>query len=85
VAVEVYAVTWDWLAVQAWNGVPIDTIERDYFSEPVPRHHCARDIVNVSDATRYNLRSAHEIATCSLPSAGSSVARRIAPKESRMD
>jgi hypothetical protein len=63
--------TWDWLArckrdciLWDWiNGVPTDTLERDYSPNPYQGTIALGHIVKFADATRYNLRSGQEIAT----------------------
>jgi replicative superfamily II helicase len=51
-------ILWDWI-----SGVPTDTIERDFSPDPYRGAIALGDIVKFADATRFHLRSAHEIAS----------------------
>lgn len=56
------SILWDWI-----NGVPIDTIEQRYTPNPYQGRIGHGDIRKFADATRFYLRSAHQIVSLLLP------------------
>lgn len=52
------AILWDWL-----NGMSVEDIERQYSTTPVQGATSYGDIIRIVDASRFHLRSAHQILT----------------------
>jgi helicase len=50
------AIAWDWI-----DGVPIEEIEKRYTANPFQGVVNYGDIIRITDATRFHLRSAHQI------------------------
>lgn len=50
------ALLWDWIA-----GTPIETLEKTYSTNPFQGVVNYGDVIRIADATRFHLRSAHQI------------------------
>lgn len=50
------ALLWDWIA-----GTPIETLEKSYSTTPFQGAVSYGDVIRIADATRFHLRSAHQI------------------------